>query len=73
MFIATCKIDDQSKFNAWSKAPNAGALGPPRGIGWDGDSGWEGHIYSCGWFMLLYGKVHDIVIILQLKEINYFF
>ena len=30
--------------------------------GWGGreerDSGWEGHTYTCGRFMLLYGKNH---------------
>ena len=30
------KIDDQCKFDAWSKAPNVGALGQPRGLGWGG-------------------------------------
>ena len=30
-----------------------------------------GHIYTCGQFMLMYGKNHhNIVIILQLKYIN---
>ena len=32
MYIATCKIDDQCKFNAWSRALKAGALGQPRGL-----------------------------------------
>ena len=47
--IETCilphvKIDDQCKFNAWSRAPKAGALGQPIGMGWGGRwervSGW---------------------------------
>ena len=29
-------IDEQCKFDVWSRAPKAGALGPPRGIGWTG-------------------------------------
>ena len=30
-----------------------------------------GHMYTCGWFMSLYGKNHQtIVISLQLKSIN---
>ena len=44
MYISTRKIDDQSEFNAWSRAPKAGALGQPREIGWGGRSevsGWR--------------------------------
>ena len=72
MSIIICKIDDQGKFDAWSWAPKASALGQPRGIGWEGrwagGSGWGGHMYTCGPFMLMYGKNHhNIVIILQLK------
>ena len=30
-----------------------------------------GHMYTCGWFMSMYGKTHqNIVISLQLKSIN---
>ena len=35
-----CKIDDQCKFDAWSRALKVGALGKPRGIGWGGR--WQG-------------------------------
>ena len=75
MYITMCKIDDQGKFDAWIRVPKAGALGRPRGIGWGGRSkegaGWGGgHMYTYGWFMLMYGKNHhNIVIILQLKYI----
>ena len=31
-----------------------------------------GHIYTCGQFMLIYANRHNIVIILQLKLINFF-
>ena len=44
MYIIICEIDDQSKFNAWNRAPKAGALGQLRGIGWEGM--WEG---GSGW------------------------
>ena len=30
-FITICKIDDQCKFDGWSRALKAGALGQPRG------------------------------------------
>ena len=33
MHITRCKIDDQCKFDAWSRAPKASALGQPRGVG----------------------------------------
>ena len=39
MYVTICKIDDQCKFNAWSSAPKAGALGQPRGLGCAGR--WE--------------------------------
>ena len=39
MCITLCKIDDQCKFNSGSRAPRAGALGQPRGMGWEGR--WE--------------------------------
>ena len=32
-FITICKIDDQCKFDRWSRALKAGALGQPRGRG----------------------------------------
>ena len=44
MYITICKVDDQCKFDAWSRAVKAGALGPPRGMGWGGR--WEG---ASGW------------------------
>jgi len=30
----TCKIDDQCKFDAWSRALKVSVLGQPRGIVW---------------------------------------
>ena len=40
MYITICKIDDQCKFDAWSRAFKAGVLGQPRGMGWG--QKWEG-------------------------------
>ena len=60
MYITICEIDRQSKFDAW-RALKAGALGQPWGMGWGGR--WKGvsnvgHMYTCGWFMSVYGKNH---------------
>ena len=66
------KIDGQCKFDAWSRASKASALGPPRGIEEGGGGGrGGGHMYACGQFILMCGKTHhNIVIISQLKYIN---
>ena len=56
MFITICKIDDQFKFDAWSRALKAGALGEPRGLGWGGrwaELRMMGHMYTHGWYMLM--------------------
>ena len=75
MYIAICKIDEQCKFNDWSKACKTCALGHPSGIRlggrWEGYSRWRRHMYSCGQLMSMYGKnYHNVVIILQLKLVN---
>ena len=66
MYTTICKIDDQCKFDAWGRALKAGVLGQPRGMGWGGrwewGSGWEGHMYTHGWFMLMYGKNHHNIV-----------
>ena len=36
MYITTCKINDQCKFNARSRAPKAGDLAQPRGMDGEG-------------------------------------
>ena len=41
MYITICKTDDQCKFKAWSRAPKAGVLEQPRGMGWE--ERWEGY------------------------------
>ena len=48
-YISICKIDDQGKFDAWSRVLKASALGWPRGMGWG--RRWEGvqdggHMYT---------------------------
>ena len=40
MYLTVCKIDDQCKFDALSRALKAGALGKPRRMG--GGGRWEG-------------------------------
>ena len=49
MYITTCEIDDQSKFNAWNRALKTGTPGQPRGMGWggrwEGGLGWETHVH----------------------------
>ena len=40
--ITICKIDDQCKFHAWRRA---GALGQPRGMGWERGSGWGTRVH----------------------------
>ena len=66
VFIFICKMDDQYKFNAWSRALKAGALGQPRGIGWEGrwkrGSGLGEQICTHGWFMLMYDKNHQNIV-----------
>ena len=73
MYITICEIDHQSRFDAWDRALKASALGWPWGMGWGGQ--WEvvqdeGHMYTHGWFVSMYGKSHyNIVISLQLNKL----
>ena len=65
MYITICKTDDQCKFNAWSRALKASALGQPRGMEWGGmREGFRmgGHMHTHGWFMSMYGKNHHNII-----------
>ena len=78
IYIIICKIDSQ-----WSFIYDAGHPKPTLcdtwrvGIGREvgkGVSGWRGHMYAYGQFILIYGKKkknHNIVIILPLKYINF--
>ena len=52
-------MNHQSRFNAGNRMPGAGALDDPEG--WYGEGGGRGvqdgeHVYTCGGFMLMYGK-----------------
>ena len=80
MYITICITDDQCKFDAWSRALKAGALGQPRGMGWEGK--WKGSLekqdggHTCPW--LIHVEVwqkssqYCKVIILQLKPFFFF-
>ena len=59
-YIIVCEIDHQFKFDAWNRALKANALGQPRQMGMGGGRsfGMGGHMYTCGWFMSMYGKNH---------------
>ena len=70
-------------YHMWNRSPvqvrcmrqalKASALGWPWGMGWGGQ--WEvvqdeGHMYTHGWFVSMYGKSHyNIVISLQLNKL----
>ena len=48
----------------------AGALGRPRGMGWEG--GGKGvqdgeHMYTCGGFILIFGKSNTVMLSLKIK------
>ena len=49
MYIIICKIDRQSRFDAWDRVLRAGGLGWPWGMGWggrwEGRSGWGTQVY----------------------------
>ena len=71
--ITICKIDDQWKFHAWSRALKAGALGQPRGMGWggrlEGGSGRGTHVHLWVTHVGIWQEPlqHCEVIILQFK------
>ena len=66
MYIIICKTDDQCKFNIWSRALKAGALGQPWGMKWgkrwEGFQDGGGQMYTCGQFMPMYGKSHHKIV-----------
>ena len=59
MYTTICKIDSQWEF-AVTQGSKTGALWQPRGVGWGGKwkggSRGRGHMYTYGWFMLMYGR-----------------
>ena len=57
-------MNHQSRFNAGNRMPGAGALDDPEG--WYGEGSGRGvqdeeHVYTCGGFMLMYGKINTIL------------
>ena len=58
------EMSHQSRFDARYWMLVAGALGRPRGMVWGGrreeGSGWE-HMYTCGGFILKFGKTNTIM------------
>ena len=76
MYITVYKIDSQWELDVWHRVPKVGALWTTwrdrvqREEG--GGSGCGGHMYTCGRFVLMYGKKklqYCKVIILQFKQI----
>ena len=71
--VCVCKIDSQWEFAVWCRQLKSGALWQTGRVGWGGK--WEGgvrergHMYTYGWFMLMYGRPTQYckAIILQLK------
>ena len=66
--IETCNImyetSCQSRFNARYWMLGAGALGQPRGMEWEGGGRrvQDGeHMYTCGVFILIFGKTNTIL------------
>ena len=70
-------MGSQWEFAVWHREPKAGALWQPRGVGWGGR--WEeglrgkGYMYTYGWFMLMYGRSHYNIVIVQLLSPVWFF
>ena len=64
-YITIRKIDNWWELAVWSRELKQGALWQPRGMGWDGR--WEGdsrrrlHMYTYGWFVLMYGRNNRIL------------
>ena len=64
MYNIIYEMSRQSRFDARHWMLGAGALGRPRGMVWGGT--WEAvqdgeHMYTCGGFMLIYGKTNTIL------------
>ena len=58
MYETSC----QSRFDARCWMLGAGALGRPRGMVWGGRRVQDGeHMYTCGRFILIYGKTNTIL------------
>ena len=64
MYNIIYEMNHQSRFDARYWMLGAGTLGRHRGMVWGGrreeGSGWE-HMYTCGGFILIYGKTNTIL------------
>ena len=62
MYNIIYETSHQSRFDARYWMLGAGALGRPRGMVWGGRRVQDGeHVYTCGRFMLIYGKINTIL------------
>ena len=62
MYNIIYEMSRQSRFNARYWMLGAGALGGPRGMVRGGRRVQDGeHVYTCGGFMLIYGKTNTIL------------
>ena len=46
----------------YESSPKTGALWHPGWVEWGRDSSGRDHMYTCGWFMLMYGPSHHNII-----------
>ena len=69
MYNIIYEMSCQSRFDAWYWMLGAGALGRPRGMVWGGRRVQDGeHVYTCGGFMLIYGKTNTILYSSAIKK-----
>ena len=62
------KINMFTRFDARYWMLGASALGRPRGMVWGGRSVQDGeHMYTCGGFILIFGKTNTIMKSLKIK------
>ena len=62
MYNVIYEMSRQSRFDARYWMLGAGALGRPRGMVRGGRRVQDGeHVYTCGGFMLIYGKTNTIL------------
>ena len=62
MYTIIYEMSRQSRFDARYWMLGAGALGRPRGMIRGGRRVQDGeHVYTCGGFMLIYGKTNTIL------------
>ena len=65
-------MSNQSRFDARYWMLEAGALGRPRGMVWGRRRVQDGeHMYTCGRFILIYGKTNIVKLKNKIKKIKY--